>query len=287
MANQVSRLKKEILIDPQDVKAENLFKIESHHFQSFSLDYPKNSMWQSMVLFPNKLQKLSPVVMNPYLDTLMSQIHTDNTNVVASLETIFNSYVGNVYTHVDKRFKYHFGDYTDALPEGMVRNLYADLDFFALPTLLPYTSADGKLLGSCGVFVGTDELQSLSLNFGWLGTPWQQQASLSRRQAYVQLRKSIKAYRKQKMLPIDRKAKRLTLSEVTGLFTDYSPEMSQWNQYTLRHLKQTKKMSETDYRLITKMWADYHTKLKSYYNDAEIVKYRSLNKEYYWIPHRF
>jgi hypothetical protein len=103
----------------------------------------------------------------------------------------------------------------------------------------------------------------------------------------VQLRKSIKAYRKQKVLPTDRKAKHLTLSEVTGLFTDYAPEMSQWSQYTLRHLKQKKKMSEADYRLITKMWSDYHTKLKSYYNDADIVKYRSLNKDYYWIPYRF
>jgi len=287
LAHQVSRLKKDILINPQDIKAENLFKIETHHFQSFSLDYPKNSMWQSMVLFPNKLQKLSPVVMNQYLDTLVSQVHTDNTNIITSLETVFNSYVGNVYTHVDKRFKYHFGDYTDALPEGMVRNLYADLDFFALPALLPFTSADGSLLGNSGVFVGTDELQSLSLNFSWLGAPWQQKASLSRRQAYVQLRKSIKAYRKQKRLPINRKAKRLTLLEVTGLFTDYAPETSQWSQYTLRHLKQKKKMPVADYRLVTKIWSDYHTKLKSYYSDTEIVKYRSLNKDYYWIPYRF
>jgi hypothetical protein len=71
-----------------------------------------------MVLFPNKLQKLSPVVMNQYLDTLVSQVHTDNTNIITSLETVFNSYVGNVYTHVDKRFKYHFGNYTDTYNSG-------------------------------------------------------------------------------------------------------------------------------------------------------------------------
>jgi hypothetical protein len=287
LSNNVSAWKKGLLTNPKDVKPENLFKIESDDFQSFYLDFPRNSMWQSMVLFPNKLQSLSPISVNQYLDTLLSQVQVDNNRVISSLETIFNSYVGNIYTHVDKRLKYHFGTYTEALPELFIRNMHSDLDLFALPATLPYTLPDSTVYGKRGVFVSMDELESLLFYFGRLSIPWQKQSIMSRRQAYVHLRKEITRYQKQKRLSFGKKAKRLTLLEITRLFTDYDTETPQLSKYTLRYLKKKKKMPSKDYYTIIKIWADYYNKLKSYYNDTDIVKQRSVSKDYYWLPYTF
>jgi len=287
LANNVSTAKKGLLTNPKDVKPENQFKIETSDFQSFYLDYPKNSMWQSIVLFPNKLQSLSPISVNQYLDTLLSQLQVDNNRIISSLETIFNSYVGNIYTHVDKRLKHYFGPYTETLPEVFIRNMHADLDIFALPAKMPYALPDSTVYGKKGVLVATDELESLLFYFGRLNIPWQKQSTMSRRQSYLHLRKEITGYQKQKKIVFGKKPKRLTLSQITQLFIDYHTDTPQLEEYTLRYLKKKKKMPDKDYYTVIKVWADYYTKLKSYYNDPEIIKQRSLNKDYYWIPYNF
>ena len=105
-SDRIAKAKKEKTVYINQVKAKNRFVESSKNI--YRLDYPNNSMSQGWLLFPEKEADLSLDVLANSIDSLVSEVKSDNQEIISSLYNAFNA-VGkrrNVYGNL-------FADYED------------------------------------------------------------------------------------------------------------------------------------------------------------------------------
>jgi len=105
-ADAIKRLKRKIIVYPDQLRKTNLFNENTKNV--YALDFPKRSMTQGMVIFPEKKLTSDPELLISGVDSIVHQIESDNRNLIASMERSFHQ-VGNHLNYYDSIFAGHFG----------------------------------------------------------------------------------------------------------------------------------------------------------------------------------
>lgn len=86
-ANKLSNEKKKILVNSHQLRAENRYKEYSENV--YGLDYPKNSMQQGWVIFPNKKENLSPDLLISVTDSTINMIEYESKDILSHIQESF------------------------------------------------------------------------------------------------------------------------------------------------------------------------------------------------------
>lgn len=97
-ARIISNRKREILVTTDQLTNHTLYKENSRNM--YSLDFPTASMTQGWVIFPAKKQPAALNELVSGVDTLLSQVQNDNTEVIRHLREAFNA-AGNYRSRYD------------------------------------------------------------------------------------------------------------------------------------------------------------------------------------------
>lgn len=85
---EITKKKKDILVHSQQLRPANRF-IERNQ-NVYSLDFPKQSMWQGWMLFPKKKEQIAQDVFITAVDSLITEIQLDSQNIIEQLQTSFS-----------------------------------------------------------------------------------------------------------------------------------------------------------------------------------------------------
>lgn len=114
-SNTMLKTKGDILVSPEQVKRENLYKEIDDVKNSYRLDFPNNSITQGYILFPQKGESLPMNVLSNSIDTIIQQIKQDNISITDYMSKAF-SQTGNNRTRYDSLFIQNFGLDTTLIP---------------------------------------------------------------------------------------------------------------------------------------------------------------------------
>jgi len=147
-ADNISELRKELLVEAPKATAVADFRLSTGEQNAFTLDYPAAARWQGGVVFPAKFGTMPLLSLTATLDTMLTQVYSDNEALAASLDRVFESYAGNLGTRVDARLEPLFGPYTYSLPDTTRRHFRRSFDVFRFSATLPLedTAALGRSL---------------------------------------------------------------------------------------------------------------------------------------------
>ncbi len=104
-ADTTKVLKRKIIVYPDQVHRMNWFKENTKN--AYALDFPRRSMTQGMVIFPEKGQMAEPELLAGSVDSIVRQIEADNLNLIASMDRAFRQ-VGRHRSRYDRSFARRF-----------------------------------------------------------------------------------------------------------------------------------------------------------------------------------
>lgn len=122
-AKNSAELKKQKIIDQNEVLTKNNFSLTEGDEGFYSLDFPKKSMSQGFVIFPKKGDVAPPGYLKKSVDSLLAQVTLDNEIIERSLDKSFHSSVGAGHTDVDFKYKYLYPGLTNPVPSGIAAQL--------------------------------------------------------------------------------------------------------------------------------------------------------------------
>lgn len=277
-ADNINELRKELTVEGSPRNAAYDFRIRSNDYSVFMLDYPNKSRWQGAVVFPNKLESMPLLTLNQTLDTLLMQIQDDNTQTLASIERVFESYAGNVGTHIDRRFEPVYGNYTQALPERSLRHFRKNYDMFRFSASLP---AGDTSLYRKGLLLSKQELDQLTYSMSRVALPFQD-PELSRKSVGRKIRRYTREYVQQTGAKKRNGYGQMSTGDAIWLFTGMTPDTRELNSI---RLKKYNNYSDAEYNAIRTAVTRYYDYLKGYYNVPGVQQINALNNTtYYWIP---
>ncbi|WP_047098543.1 type VI secretion system protein TssR domain-containing protein [Chryseobacterium lactis] len=160
-AKNIAELKKQKIINQNDVLTKNNFSLVEGDEGFFSLAYPKQSMSQGFVIFPKKGDVATPGFLKKSVDSLIAQVTLDNQNVDKSLNDYFHSSVGAGKTDVDLKYKYLYPGLTNPVSAGIAAQLINYSSPFLVKGYIPkelkeYTPAIEK-----GILISETEYDNL------------------------------------------------------------------------------------------------------------------------------
>lgn len=105
-ADTIRTIKRNIIVNPDRLCKINRFKENIKN--TYTLDYPKYSMTQGMVIFPEKNQAPETGLLTSAIDSIVSQIKHDNLKLIADMDKAFLQ-VGSHRNQYDNSFANRFG----------------------------------------------------------------------------------------------------------------------------------------------------------------------------------
>lgn len=102
----ISNKKKEYVVYANQLRAKNEFKEVDKN--RYCLDFPKRSMTQGWVVFPQKKERLQLDLLTSSIDTLLQQVQSDNKLLINSLYKAFDE-TGNFRSELDSTLISYFG----------------------------------------------------------------------------------------------------------------------------------------------------------------------------------
>ncbi|WP_172284084.1 type VI secretion system protein TssR [Chryseobacterium sp. LAM-KRS1] len=160
-AKNIAELKKQKIINQNDVLTKNNFNLVEGDEGFFSLDYPKQSMSQGFVIFPKKGDVTTPGYLKKSVDSLISQVTMDNMSIDNSLNAYFHSSVGAGRTDVDLKYKYLYPGLTNRVPAGIAAQLINYGSPFLVKGYIPKDLKDYKPGLEKGILISETEYDNL------------------------------------------------------------------------------------------------------------------------------
>lgn len=160
-AKNIAELKKQKIINQNDVLTKNNFNLVEGDEGFFSLDYPKQSMAQGFVIFPKKGDIATPGYLKKSVDSLIAQVTLDNTTLDNSLNDYFHSSVGAGRTDVDLKYKYLYPGLTNPVPAGIAAQLINYGNPFLVKGYIPKELIDFKPGLEKGILISETEYDNL------------------------------------------------------------------------------------------------------------------------------
>ena len=281
-AKNISELKKEKIVNPQDVSLENDYSLSQGAEGIFRLDYPKKSMTQGYVIFPKKGEMMPINILKSSIDSLLGQITFDNKHIDQSLTTYFRSDIGVKKTSLYDKYKDTLTLPKKRIPPAMASGFLGKDNSFLFKGYL-YAP---ERAGENGILLSEQEFEQLHHYYTLLHSKVGNEKKFNRRKAiryYVRFVKKLNpAINKRSRGCIYKQTMAETIAWQTGMNAPQEPLMNR----SLREWKNSKDISDTTIEDYFNQYKNLATRLITHKNNAKIrIKYNG--ETYYWIGQEF
>ena len=281
-AKNISELKKEKIVNPQDISLENDYSLSQAAEGIFRLDFPKQSMTQGYVIFPKKGEMMPVNILKSSIDSLLGQITSDNKHIDQSLTTYFRSDIGVKKTLLYDKFKDTLMFSQKRIPPTIASAFLGKDNTFLFKGFL---YAPEKAVEN-GILLSEQEFEQLHHYYTQLYNKVQNDKKFNRQKAirkYVGFVKKLNpTINKWSRGRIYKQTMAETITWQTGMRTPQEPLMNR----SLREWKNSKDISDTTIEDYFNQYKNLATRLITHKNNAKIrIKYNG--ETYYWIGQEF
>ncbi|PZF72741.1 hypothetical protein DN068_12845 [Taibaiella soli] len=276
-ATSIAELKKQKLVDINDVITTPSYNISNGDSGIYSLDYPRQSMTQGFAVFPKKGTVMQAGVFRKCFDSLAKQVTSDNRNVSQKLTEYFRT-IGIKSTS----FRPEFAGYTEKvnLNPDMAKSFTTSGNSFFIPA---YVKAEPGSLDmqnvSFGLFLNEAEYDKQMELFYHIYAKTASGEKFRKKKACRRYTRFIKHYLATNKIHTDEKVKWMTLGNVLYSYTGFISPNLLYNKVTLYNLKSLSKEKTLNIFNSYKYAADAMQEKK---NTAR-VRINNNGHSYYWI----
>lgn len=287
-AKNVAELKKQKIINQNDVLTKNNFSLVEGDAGFYSLDFPKQSMSQGFVIFPKKGDITTPGFLKKSVDSLISQVTLDNTSIDQSLNDYFHSSVGAGRTDVDVKYKYLYPGLTNPVPAGIAAQLINYGNPFLVKGYIPKELKDFKPGLEKGILISETEYDNLKAfytevyeNTGAARTDFNQARAVKE---YMKL---LKKYNPTLKLLDKGDLYEQPMAYAVGISTGFdNSEEELMSNYKLKGWKKSKIITSETVRTYFRHYKDLAERMLTHRNNPA-VKIKQNGQEFYWLNEYF
>ncbi|WP_294304183.1 type VI secretion system protein TssR domain-containing protein [uncultured Chryseobacterium sp.] len=287
-AKNIAELKKQKIINQNDVLTKNNFSLVEGDEGFFSLDYPKQSMAQGFVIFPKKGDITTPGYLKKSVDSLIAQVTLDNTTLDQSLNDYFHSSVGAGRTDVDVKYKYLYPGLTNPVPAGIAAQLINYGNPFLVKGYIPKELKDFKPGLEKGVLISEKEFDNLKQfytevyqNTGAERSDFKQSRAINE---YIKL---LKKYNPTVQFLDKGELYKQPMSYAVGVSTGFdNSEEELMSKYMLKGWKKSKIVTNETVRNYFRHYKILADRMLSHRNDPA-VKIQQNGQTFYWLNEYF
>lgn len=287
-AKNIAELKKQKIINQNDVLTKNNFNLVEGDEGFFSLDYPKQSMSQGFVIFPKKGDIATPGYLKKSVDSLIAQVNLDNTTLDNSLNDYFHSSVGAGRTDVDLKYKYLYPGLTNPVPAGIAAQLINYGNPFLVKGYIPKELKDFKPGLEKGILISETEYDNLKLFYTEVyQKTGAERADFSQARAVREYVKLLKKYNPTLKFLDKGDLYKQPMSYSVGVSTGFdNSEEELMSKYMLKGWKKSKIVTNETARNYFRHYKDLAERMLSHRNDPA-VKIQQNGQTFYWLNEYF
>ncbi len=287
-AKNVAELKKQRIIDQNNVLTKNNFNLIEGESGFYSLDYPKQSMAPGFVIFPKKGDITAPGFLKKSVDSLIAQVTLDNEMIDKSLNEYFHSSVGAGKTDVDFKYKYLYPGLTNPVPAGIAAQLINYGNPFLVKGYIPKELKDFKPGMEKGILISEKEYDQLKAfytevyaNTGAGRTDFKQARAL---REYVKL---LKKYNSTLKFLDKGELYEQPMSYAVGISTGFdNSDEEKMSKYKLKGWKKSKIITNEESRTYFKYYKELADRMLTHRKNPA-VKIEQNGQEFYWLNEYF
>lgn len=160
-SQNISELKKEKLVNQDDLLVGNNFSLQGGENGVYRLDYPNQSMTQGYVIFPKKGEVMLSNFLKNSLDTLTQHVTLDNQRIDRALNAYFRSAIGIDNTTLLKEYQPFFSKADSLVPLRIASQLIDENTPFLIKGHIPYAWLQNKHGVEKGVYLNEQEFDQL------------------------------------------------------------------------------------------------------------------------------
>jgi len=287
-AKNIAELKKQKIINQNDVLTKNNFSLIEGDAGFFSLDYPKQSMSQGFVIFPKKGDIATPGYLKKSVDSLIAQVTLDNETLDKSLNDYFHSSVGAGRTDVDLKYKYLYPGLTNPVPAGIAAQLINYGSPFLVKGYIPKELKDFKPGLEKGILISETEYDNLKAFYtevyqktGAERSDFNQAAAI---REYIAI---LKKYNPTVKFLDKGDLYEKPMSYAVGISTGFdNSEEELMSKYKLKGWKKSKIVTNETARNYFRHYKDLAERMLTYRNNPA-VKIQQNGQTFYWLNEYF
>ncbi len=287
-AKNIAELKKQKIINQNDVLTKNNFSLKEGETGFFSLDYPKQSMSQGFVIFPKKGDIGTPGFLKKSVDSLIAQVTLDNSTIDKSLNDYFHSSVGAGKTDVDVKYKYLYPGLTNPVPAGIAAQLINYGSPFLVKGYIPKDLKDYKLGLEKGILISETEYDNLKAfytevyeNTGAGRTDFSQSRAI---REYIKL---LKKYNPTLKFMDKGELYQQPMAYTVGVSTGFdNSEEELMAKYNLKGWKKSDIITNETVKTYFASYKNLAERMLTHRNDPA-VKIKQNGQEFYWLNEYF
>ncbi|WP_292009649.1 type VI secretion system protein TssR domain-containing protein [Chryseobacterium sp.] len=287
-AKNIAELKKQKIINQNDVLTKNNFNLVEGDEGFYSLDYPRQSMAQGFVIFPKKGDITTPGFLKKSVDSLITQVTLDNITIDNSLNDYFHSSVGAGRTDVDLKYKYLYPGLTNPVPSGIAAQLINYGSPFLVKGYIPKELKDFEPGIERGILISEAEYDNLKAFYTEVYN------STRADKADFNQSKAIKEYVKilQKYNPTIKSLEKRDLyaqpmSYSVGVSTGFDNSGEElMSHYKLKGWKKSKIITNETVRTYFRHYKELADRMLAHRKNPA-VKIKQNGQEFYWLNEYF
>lgn len=287
-AKNIAELKKQKIINQNDVLTKNNFSLVEGDEGFFSLNYPKQSMSQGFVIFPKKGDIATPGYLKKSVDSLIAQVTLDNETLDKSLNDYFHSSVGAGRTDVELKYKYLYPGLTNPVPAGIAAQLINYGSPFLVKGYIPKELKEFKPGLEKGILISETEYDNLKAFYTevYLKTE-AERADFSQSKAVNEYIKLLKKYNPTIKFLDKGDLYEQPMSYAVGLSTGFdNSEEELMSKYKLKGWKKSSIITNETARTYFRHYKDLADRMLTHRNNPA-VKIQQNGQTFYWLNEYF
>jgi hypothetical protein len=287
-AKNVAELKKQKIVDQNDVLTKNNFNLIEGDAGFYSLDFPKQSMSPGFVIFPKKGEVAAPGFLKKAVDSLLVQVTADNIMIDSPLNRSFHSSVGAGKTDVDFKYKYMYPGLTNPVPFGIAAQLINYGNPFLQSGYIPRDLLTLKSGMEKGILISEAEYDQLKAFYsevyektGAARTDFKQTRAL---REYVKL---LKKYNPTLKFLDKGELYEQPMSYAVGISTGFdNSDEEKMSKFKLKGWKKAKIITNEEARTYYKYYKELAERMLTHRKN-KAVKIEQNGQEFYWLNEYF
>ncbi|MFP3593623.1 type VI secretion system protein TssR domain-containing protein [Chryseobacterium sp. SIMBA_038] len=287
-AKNIAELKKQKIINQNDVLTKNNFSLVEGDEGFFSLNYPKQSMSQGFVIFPKKGDIATPGYLKKSVDSLIAQVTLDNETLDKSLNDYFHSSVGAGRTDVDLKYKYLYPGLTNPVPAGIAAQLINYGSPFLVKGFIPKELKEFKPGLEKGILISETEYDNLKAFYTevYLKTG-AERADFNQSSAINEYIRLLKKYNPTNKFLDKSDLYEQPMSYAVGVSTGFdNSEEELMSKYKLKGWKKSKIITNETARTYFRHYKDLADRMLTHRNNPA-VKIQQNGQTFYWLNEYF
>lgn len=287
-AKNIAELKKQKIINQNDVLTKNNFSLVEGDEGFFSLNYPKQSMSQGFVIFPKKGDIATPGYLKKSVDSLITQVTLDNETLDKSLNDYFHSSVGAGRTDVELKYKYLYPGLTNPVPAGIAAQLINYGSPFLVKGYIPKELKEFKPGLEKGILLSETEFDNLKAFYTevYLKTN-AERVDFSQSSAINEYIRLLKKYNPTNKFLDKSDLYEQPMSYAVGLSTGFdNSEEELMSKYKLKGWKKSKIVTNETARTYFRHYKDLADRMLTHRNNPA-VKIQQNGQTFYWLNEYF